>query len=209
MKKRKAEKKELIPIRNPNHPRKGSHISVDPIRKLEDIDSIKKMLSSKPRDLLLFTAGINNGLRCGDLLKLKVGDVRHLKEGETLPIFESKTGKQNFFMVNKPILKALKNYIEKVAPKDGDFLFPSVKTKEPIKIMSVNLLIKKWARRINLRGNFGAHSLRKTFGYIQRTKYGVGIELLMKRFNHSSPAVTMRYIGVEDKEVNGILLNEI
>jgi hypothetical protein len=35
----------------------------------------------------------------------------------------------------------------------------------------------------------------------------VGFELICKRFNHASPAVTMRYLGVEDKEVNGILMN--
>jgi hypothetical protein len=49
--------------------------------------------------------------------------------------------------------------------------------------------------------NYGAHSLRKTWGYIQRTVYGVGFEILCKRFNHSSPAITMRYLGIEDKEV--------
>jgi hypothetical protein len=48
-----------------------------------------------------------------------------------------------------------------------------------------------------------------TFGYIQKKKYGVGWEVICKRFNHSSPSVTMRYLGIEDKEVNGILMNEI
>ena len=41
------------------------------------------------------------------------------------------------------------------------------------------------------------------------TRYGVGWEILCKRFNHSSPAVTMRYLGIEDKEVSGILMTEI
>jgi integrase len=54
-------------------------------------------------------------------------------------------------------------------------------------------LIKQWARAIHLKGNYGAHSLRKTFGFIQRTKYAVGFEVLAKRFNHSSPTITMRY----------------
>lgn len=56
---------------------------------------------------------------------------------------------------------------------------------------------------------YGAHTLRKTFGYIQRTVYGVGFELLCERYNHSSPAITMRYLGIESKEVKGILMNEI
>ena len=54
-----------------------------------------------------------------------------------------------------------------------------------------------------------AHFLRNTSGYIQRTKFGVGFELICKRFNHSSPSVTMRYLGIEDKEVLEILTHEI
>jgi len=34
--------------------------------------------------------------------------------------------------------------------------------------MAVNQLIKKWTLAINLKGNYGAHSLRKTWGYIQQ-----------------------------------------
>ena len=68
---------------NPNHPKKGSRITVDPIRDEKDIKSISKLLKDSPRDHLLFVMGVNNGLRAGDLLKLKVKDLRYLKAGET------------------------------------------------------------------------------------------------------------------------------
>ena len=45
--------------------------------------------------------------------------------------------------------------------------------------------------------------------HIQRMHFGVGFEVLCKRFCHSNPSVTMPYLGIEDKEVRGILLNEI
>jgi len=86
---------------------------------------------------------------------------------------------------------------------------PVEKTKKPLTIQSVNALIKKWTEEINLAGNYGAHTLRKTFGYIQRTEFGVGFEILAKRFNHTSPAVTMRYLGLTSDEVNEVLMNEI
>ena len=207
--KKKAERSGLEKARNPNHPEKGDTIRVDPIRRLEDVKAIKEILSDRPRDLLLFTMGVNNGLRVGDLLRLKVKDVRHLKEGDSILIRESKTKKENILMVNKAVHKALRNYLEEVDPDDEDFLFASRKSKEPLLIQAVNALVKKWTKAINLKGNFGAHTLRKTFGYIQRTMYKVGFEVLAKRFNHSSPAVTMRYLGITDKEVNGILRNEI
>ena len=205
----RTEKKLVEGIKNPNHPQKGDSIRVGPIRRLEDVQAIRRVLSDNPRDLLLFTMGVNNGLRVGDLLRLKVKDVRHLKEGEYITIRENKTGKNNILMVNKSVYKALKNYLDKINPDDEDFLFASRKSKEPLVIQAVNALVKKWTKSINLKGNYGAHTLRKTFGYIQRTIYQVGFEVLAKRFNHSSPAVTMRYLGIADKEVNGILKNEI
>ena len=53
-------------------------------------------------------------------------------------------------------------------------------------------------------------SLKKRYTrHIQRTKYGMGFEIVCKWFNHSSLAVTMRYLGIEDKEVHSTLMNEI
>jgi hypothetical protein len=70
-------------------------------------------------------------------------------------------------------------------------------------------MVRSWAEAINLKGQYGAHTLRKTFGYHQRVTFGAGFEILCKRYNHSSPAITMRYIGIEDKEVCELLMNEV
>ena len=202
-------KKTAGSVRNPNHPKKGDQIRVNPICRLEDIKAIKCMLSEKPRDLLLFTIGINNGLRAGDLLRVKVKDLRYLKEGDGINIPEKKTGKDNILIVNKPVYKALRNYLEKVDPDDEDFLFTSRKRKTHLLVPSVNALIKKWTKAINLRGNYGAHTLRKTFGYINRNGQGTSWEILADRFNHSTPAVTRHYLGITKDEVKNILLKEI
>jgi integrase len=153
--------------------------------------------------------GTNNGLRTGDLLKLKVSDVKGMKIGDTLAIREGKTGKRNILVMNKTTYKSLQGYLEKIRPDDNDSLFSSRKGEKAITIQCVNNMVKQWASEINLKGNFGAHSLRKTWGYVQRTVYGVGFEILCKRFNHSSPVITMRYLGIEDKEVQNILMNEV
>lgn len=194
---------------NYNRPKNGDRITVDPIRRVKDIQAISKLLSDSPRNHLLFVMGTNNGLRTGDLLKLKVGDVKGMKIGDTLVIREGKTGKRNILVMNKTSYKSLQNYLDKIRPIDEDNLFASRKGESPITVQCVNNMVKRWTNEINLRGNFGAHSLRKTWGYIQRTGYGVGFEILCKRFNHSSPAITMRYLGIEDKEVQNILMNEV
>jgi integrase len=196
--------------KNVNHPKRGSKIVVSPIRETKDIESIKKLLSQNKRDLLLFTMGINNGLRCGDLLRLRVKDVKYLKPSEILKIREQKTGKENVLMINKTTYKILKEYLEEQNPNEEDYLFQSRKGQnQHLTVSYTNILVKNWCKSINLKGNYGTHSLRKTFGFVQRKKFGVGIEILMKRFNHSSQYITQKYLGIEDKEVNGILMNEI
>jgi integrase len=195
--------------KNDNRPKKGSRITVDPIRRVKDIQAIAKLLADSPRNHLLFVMGVNNGLRTGDLLNLYVGQLYDAKVGDTITIVEGKTQKTNILVVNKTIHKSLQNYFEKLKPKLEDYLFTSRKGEKAITVQCVNNMVKKWTGQINLKGNFGAHSLRKTWGYIQRTVYGVGFEVLCKRFNHSSPAITMRYLGIEDKEVQNILMNEV
>jgi integrase len=195
--------------KNPNHPKKGDRIAVDPIRKTKDIKSISKLIQDNPRDHLLFLMGVNNGLRTCDLIRLKVGQVRNLKIGDTLSIKESKTGKENILVINKTVFKALKHYLEAAQPNDEDYLFPSRKGDSHLQSQAVSKMVKKWTKAINLKGNYGAHTLRKTWGFIQRTQFGVGFEIICKRYNHSSPSITMRYLGIQDKEVHGILMNEI
>ncbi len=85
----------------------------------------------------------------------------------------------------------------------------SAQTAASVLSQAVSKLIKRWTKQINLKGNYGAHTLRKTWGYIQRTVHGVGFEIICKRYNPSSPAITMRYLGIQDKEVHGVLMNEI
>ena len=194
---------------NPNHPKKGSRIAVDPIRQIKDIKAISKMTSGNPRDHLLFVMGINNGLRACDLVRVKVGDIRYLKAGDTLTIKETKTGKDNILAVNKTVYKALQAYLDAIRPDDDAYLFASRKGENHLQSQAVSKLVKKWTRAINLKGNYGSHTLRKTWGYIQRTMHGVGFEIICKRYNHSSPAITMRYLGIQDREVHGVLMNEI
>jgi len=185
-------------------------MKVQPFTSLKDIRNIKKLLRGKPRDLLLFTLGVNSGMRVQDLLSLLVADITEKKVGGRIAVQEKKTGKENVIVVNKEILSCFNLYMAEIDPTDNQYLFRSRKgDNQPITTYRVTGLVKEWAAAMNIKGNYGAHTLRKSFCYIQRVHYGVSWEILSKRLNHSSPAITRRYLGVQQEEVEEILLNNI
>lgn len=57
------------PEPNPNHPKLGDTIKVEPIRTVNAINKIKKALAPSPRNLALFVVGINTAYRASELLQ--------------------------------------------------------------------------------------------------------------------------------------------
>jgi len=165
---------------NFNHPIPGSMIKVEPIRTLKDIKAIKRLLNN-PRDFALFVVGINTNLRASDLLQILAGQVRHSKPMDDLVLKEKKTGDEPIF-----------------SGKNGALTVPSI-----------NRVVKQWCKTINLKGNFGSHTLRKTWGYHQRVTYGRGTPELMVCFNHSTEKQTLEYLCVQPEEIKNIYANEL
>jgi len=54
-----------------------------------------------------------------------------------------------------------------------------------------------------LPGNFGTHSLRKTWGYHARIQ-GVDLTFIMHKLNYESIAYTKRYLGITDDELQAV-----
>jgi integrase len=198
-------------MKNFNHPRKGSMIRVDPIRSLQDIDRIKVMLQKKPRDLCFFVLGINTNLRASDLLGLRVHQVMSLIPGDEIVLREKKTGKPRYIKANKAVVSAVNLWLERggFGEDYNDWLFPSQKRGAPLTVPAVSRMVKWWCQAIGLKGNYAAHSLRKTWGYHQRVTFGVDLAVLMTAFNHSSQAVTLNYVGISREEVGDIFSHEL
>ena len=194
-------------LKNPNHPKKGSVIKVLPITDVKDIKLIKKLLDDKPRDLCLFTMGINTNLRASDLLRITAGQVRGLKSGDEHVLREKKTGKERRITLNKTVIKTIQRLLGSREYNDDEYLFSS--KRGVLTVPSLNRLVKSWCKTINLRGNYGTHTLRKTFGYHQRVTFGMGLPELMTVFNHSSQKQTLDYLCVQPDEVKSLYLNEI
>jgi integrase len=185
-------------------------MKVDPITEVKHIRAIKKLLAENPRDKLLFIMGINSGMRVQDLLEFRIKDVCHKAVGDRITLKEKKTGKENVLIINQEIFDAIKAYLALDGHNEKDFLFKSRKgSNYPLTTFRVMKMIKGWTEAINIRGNFGAHTLRKTWCYQQRVAFGVSWEVIAKRLNHSNPAITRRYLGIKEEEVEEALLHNI
>ncbi len=159
-----------------------------------------------PRNFLLLLFGLNTDLRIGDILPLKVKDVT---AGNYIDIIEQKTGKQKRFPINKTLRREIDKYIKDKQLKPWDYLFESQKKctepgkegqKKPISREQAWKILNKAAKQFGIH-HIGTHSMRKSFGYhmYQKTQ---DIAMLMEMFNHSSPDITLRYIGINQERID-------
>ena len=170
--------------------------TVDPIRKLEDIKKVENILMCQNlRNALFFIIGTNCGLRISDIVALDVKDV----SGKThIQITEKKTGKFKKFPINSKLTPMLEEYVKGKKPNEP--LFTS-KFKNRLDRFSAYRIIKDACAKAGLKEHVGTHTLRKTFGYHHYQKFK-DVVILQKIFNHSNPQTTMRYIGIEQDQID-------
>lgn len=152
---------------------------------------------------LLIALGCFTGLRISDILALRWKQILHVSE---FTITEKKTGKQRTLRLNPQLQRHIAECYEQINPI-GENAPVLVSQKGTIfTIQRINVMFKEIKRRYHLRvGNFSCHSLRKTFGRQVYTMSGDSAELalvkLMELFNHSSIAITKRYLGLRQEEI--------
>jgi len=164
---------------------------VEPIREKEKIAELKKILYQQSyRNYILFVLGINTGLRISDMLQIKVEDVR----GKThIVLKEQKTSKNKKFLINSNLRRELSDYTADMA--DHEYLFQSrIGQNKPLSRFQAYRIFSEAGRKAGLE-SIGCHSTRKTFGY-HHYKENKDVALLQKLFNHSSPSITLDYIGI-------------
>ena len=152
---------------------------------------------------LLVALGCFTGLRISDILALRWNQILGVDE---FTIVEKKTGKQRTLRLNLKLQKHIQECYEHIKP---------IGVKAPIlvsqkgtifTIQTINRILKDIKKKYKVKiKNFSCHSLRKTFG---RQVYNMNSEnselalvKLMELFNHSSIAITKRYLGLRQEEI--------
>lgn len=188
---------------NPNHPKKGESIKAEPIRSMIAIDRIKTLLNEQPRNRALFVVGINTGLTASQLLNLKVKDVINKN---VLKIDES-NGSKRSVILNKAATGAITCLLRTKKHKNSDYLFCGAKGR--LAVQTLNSLVKKWCKQVNLAENYGALSLRKTWGYHQKKTFSVDMPVLSNMFGHQTQKQTFDYLCVQPDTTESVYRNEL
>ena len=165
--------------------------AVEPIRDTRKIKEIKDdLLKQSYRNYMMFLVGINTGLRVGDLLRLKVDDIRDKKH---IIIKEQKTLKNKQFLINRVLRQELTEYMKNM--DNNEYLFQSrIGKNKALSRFQAYRIISSAGRKVGLE-RISCNSTRKTFGYHHYKKYK-DVALLQNLFNHSKPDITMTYIGI-------------
>ena len=178
-------------------------MTVEPIRDKKKVQTMQIYLKGRAlRDWLLFNIGINTGLRIGDILNLRVCDIKTDKGNfkEHVTIKEKKTGKVKKFKLNNVSRRYIDEYVKNNPLDYDDYLFQSRKGEnQPISRVQAYRVLEQAARELNIE-SFGTHSMRKTWGYWTYKASKYNIALIMDTFNHSSQAITLKYIGITQEQ---------
>lgn len=169
------------------------------------------------RDKMLFLLGINLGIRASDLSGLKYDFF--MEEDGTFKNYYSfqpkKTknkGKYVKLYFNQVVKKAIADYLKDYPIENiNEYLFKSRKGNGHLTEIALGKIIKDTAERAGIERNINSHSLRKTFGrfiYHNSEDKEKSIVMLMTIFNHSSVAITKKYIGLMDDEIESVF-NEL
>lgn len=180
-----------------------------PITSTEKVLDIQDYLKYKNyRDYVLFLVGITTGYRTGDLVILKVRDVKEALKRKYFYILEGK--KKNCKNIRKKnlkpreadilpgVAKILKEYIND--KKDYEYVFKSRKgVNQHIGVQAVSNILKEAAEYFGIY-DITAHSMRKTYAYKLYIDNDRDILFVKEKLCHSSIEETKRYIGIDKEE---------
>ena len=139
------------------------------------------------------------GLRISDILKLCPCDIVRDGDRFRLEIVEQKTGKRRVFTVPLVIAQYVENYCLRNGIGREDLIFP----------ITERAVQKQLAIVCNYLGFEGisTHSFRKWYATEIYKANGYDIALVQRLLQHSSAAVTQRYIGIEPQRIEAAIQN--
>jgi len=147
------------------------------------------------------TLEANLGLRISDILHLHFCDIIQDGDRYRLNIEEIKTGKERAFTVPAEIRAYIDQYRINNHMSEKQRLFD-------LSERQIQKHLKAACEYLGFSG-ISTHSFRKYFATQIYINNGYNIELVRQLLQHSSAAVTQKYIGIQQRQVETALKNHI
>ena len=160
---------------------------------IRTIKTGSSLFRSNPRIAAALTAEANLGIRIGDVLNLRLSDIIRDGDRYRLNIVEEKTGKKRTFSVPDEVYQFLRDYAKQQNISSTDLLFP-------ITVRAVQKHLKTVCDYLGY-ADVSTHSFRKWYATEIYRNNGYDIALVQRLLQHSSAAVTQRYIGIEPQRI--------
>ena len=180
-------------------------VVTDPIRDKRELKALANYFLKRGelRNYCLVVLGAHTALRVSDLLGLTWEDVYDFERRcfrAHLVVIERKTGKTRCIAMNREALHALSLYF---THHQGKYIFSNHRRDEkPISRVQAWRILRGAANELGLSGHIACHSLRKTWGYNAWSRAKIRPEVIMMVYNHSSFAVTQRYLGITQDDLD-------
>ncbi len=153
---------------------------------------------------------------CGCFFGLRISDLRQLTWQQILDkdefvIYEKKTGKRRVIRINKGFQGHIKDCFDAMKIRNNDRPCFLNRYGSVISLQMINREFKTIKVKYQLKiGNFSTHTLRKTWArqiWEMENAAGRGEMCLLKLselLNHSSPAISRRYLGIRQQELGEV-----
>ncbi len=135
----------------------------------------------------------NLGLRISDIVNLHLSDIIRDGERYRLSIIEQKTGKARTFTVPLALYQFIRCYCLDHDISPDDLIFP-------ITTRAIQKQLKMACDYLGFEG-ISTHSFRKFYATEIYKNSNYNIALVQQLLQHSSAAVTQRYIGIQQQEI--------
>ena len=159
------------------------------------------------QEFLLITIGCYLGLRGSDILNLRWND---LLEKTKLHLRERKTGNIRYISINEQCQENILLAWNNNQSDRENYIFTNRKRKR-ISIQYINRRLKWIFEKYRVKtDNPSTHTLRKTFGkrvYEMHDKSENSLIMLSLVFSHSSLAITRRYLGITQEQIQDVYLS--
>lgn len=185
----------------------NSHTTADYIEWNTMLGLIKQLYSDgNYRMSLLVGCGCFFGLRISDLRKLTW---EQLLSSDRFVLYEQKTGKRRVVKINEGFQKHILNCYRAMGKPEMNSPCFRTRLDTVVSIQLINRQLKEIKQKYGLQiENISSHSFRKTFGRRVVDQAGEQSEMalikLSEIFNHSSPMITRRYLGLRAEELEKV-----